>query len=173
MSNLIIINIQVLSAICIYLLIYKVYLRDWFNSRDFGAAVLPLLILHSFRYLGLGLIVDGQIAQEVPREALQIMAYGDFASAVAALLAAIAIAAKSQKGPHMVFLFSVIGIADLMVVGPTAYNAGIFNADIGTMWLILVTLAPALVLSHIYILLRLKSHCKSCEKTEQNMRKTT
>ena len=162
MNNLIILNIQVVSAICVYLLIYKVYLRDWFNARNFGAAVLPLLILHSFRYLGLGLIVDGQIAPRVPREALLIMAYGDFAAAVAALLAAIAIATKSKIGSLMVLLFSVIGIADLIAVGPIAYKAGVFTADIGTMWFILVTLAPALLLTHIFIAYRLYSHFKAC-----------
>ncbi|NCO02590.1 MAG: hypothetical protein GW903_00175 [Alphaproteobacteria bacterium] len=166
MSNLIILNIQILSAICIYLLIYRVYLRDWFNTRDFRAAVLPLLILHSFRYLGLSLIVTGQIASEVPRGALQIMAWGDFAAGFAALLAAITIASKSKRGPFMVLLFSVIGIADLMVVGPTAYNAGVFDADIGTMWFILVTLAPALLLTHVYIVYRLFKYFKSCSKNE-------
>lgn len=66
----------------------------------------------------------------------------------------------------MVLLFSVIGIADLMVVGPTAYNAGVFDADIGTMWFILVTLAPALLLTHVYIVYRLFKYFKSCSKNE-------
>lgn len=172
MSNLLILNIQATMAVCIYVLIYRVYLRDWFNARDFGAAVLPLLILHSFRYLGLTMLVTGQMAPEIPRDALQIMAYGDFAAGFTALIAAIAIACKLKTGSLLVFVFTIVGVADLIIVGPTAFNAGVFDADIGIMWFLLVVYAPSLLLSHIYIILRLRSHCKSCEKTDQNRRKT-
>lgn len=160
MDNLIILNLQTAMAVAIYLLIYRVYLRDLFNARDFASAVLPLLVLHSFRYLGLCLIIPGQIAEEVPRQALQIMAWGDFASGVSALIAAIAVFKRSRFSPFLVFLFSIIGIGDLMAVGPTAYNAGVFYADIGTMWFVLVTLAPALLLTHIYIAYRLLKFSK-------------
>jgi hypothetical protein len=159
-----ILNIQAVMAMCIYILIYRVYLRDWFNTRDFGPAILPLLILHSFRYLGLCLIVTGQVAPEVPREALQIMAWGDFASGFAALMAAIAISKNAKVGPFLVLLFSVIGIGDMMVVFPTAINAGVFDANIGTMWFLLVIYAPTLLLSHIYISYRLIKHCKMGKK---------
>ena len=148
-------------AVCTYILIYRVYLRDWFNARDFGPAILPLLILHSFRYLGLSLFVTGQVAPEVPREALQIIAWGDFASGFAALIAAIAISKAAKVGPFLVLLFSVIGIGDMMVVFPTAINAGVFDVDIGTMWFLSVIYAPSLLLSHIFIVYRLFKYCKS------------
>ncbi len=164
MSNLIILNIQAVMAVCIYILIYRVYLRDWFNARDFGAAVMPLLILHSFRYLGLSLIVTGQVAPEVPKDALQLMAFGDFAAGLTALLAAITLRFSQKNGACMVLLFSVVGIGDMTVVFPTALKAGVFESDIGTMWFLLVVYAPTLLLSHIYILYRLRNYCKTCEK---------
>lgn len=100
MSNLIYLNIQFAMAVAIYILIYRHYLRRWFAAQDFASAVLPLLVLHAFRYLGLSLLVTGQIAPTVPRDALQIMAYGDFASAVCAFIAAIAISARSTPCPR-------------------------------------------------------------------------
>lgn len=160
MSNLMILNIQATMALCIYILIYRVYLRDWFKARDFGAAVLPLLILHSFRYLGLNMLVTGQMAPDIPREALQIMAYGDFAAGFTALLAAIAIAYKSKIGAMLVFVFTIVGVSDLIIVAPTAFNANVFDADMGMMWFLLLVYAPTLLLSHIYIIFRLRSHCK-------------
>lgn len=155
MSNLVFLTVQYAMAFAAYLLIYRHYLRAWLRTRRFEDAVLPFLLLHCFRYLGLSMLVTGQIAEVVPREALRIMAYGDLAAAFSALLAALAISARSRLGPLLVAIFTVVGIGDLIVIGPTALNAGIFEADIGTMWFFLVTYAPALVLSHFYIAYRL------------------
>ncbi|NJM35003.1 MAG: hypothetical protein HC850_10195 [Rhodomicrobium sp.] len=52
-------------------------------------------------------------------------------------------------------MFSVVGMGDLITIGPTAFNGGVFDADIGAMWFLLVIYAPALLLSHIYIVYRL------------------
>ena len=38
----------------------------WFKAQPFGTAVLPLLLLHAFRYMGLTLIVPGQIDPSIP-----------------------------------------------------------------------------------------------------------
>jgi hypothetical protein len=165
LNNLLILSTQTLVALAVFSLIYKVYLREWFNAQAFGTAVLPLLFLHCFRYLGLSMLVTGQMAPEVSRDALHIMAYGDFAAGIAALLAVLAVLVKSKLAPMLVLLFSVVGIGDLIVIGPTAYNGGVFAADIGTMWFLLVLYAPTLLLSHIYIAYRLVMHYKSHSKT--------
>jgi hypothetical protein len=83
-----------------------------------------LLILHAFRYLGLSLIVPGQIDPAVSRDALQVMAWGDFASGVFALLAAIAVHHRRSASTAMVTLFSLVGNGDLIAVGFTATKAG-------------------------------------------------
>ncbi len=136
--------IQFSMAIAAYLLIFRTYLHPWLREQTFEAAVMPFLIFHIFRYLGLALLVTGQVDPEVSRSALSIMAYGDLASGVCALI-----------------LFSVVGIADLIIIGPTALNAGVIVSDIGTMWFFLVTFAPVLLLSHIYIIARLIGHFRS------------
>lgn len=71
MSNTVIQIIQTVMAISAYVLIFRNYLQPWFRAREFGEAILPLLILHIFRYLGLCLLVTGQIDVAVPRDALQ------------------------------------------------------------------------------------------------------
>ncbi len=155
MSNTLIQIIQTVMAISAYVLLFRNYLQPWFKTKEFGEAVLPLLILHIFRYLGLCLLVPGQIDLSVPRGALQLMAFGDLAAGVCALLAAIAVSAKSKLAIPLVALFTVVGIGDLIMIAPTAKNAGVIDADIGTMWFFLVIFAPALLLSHIYIAYRL------------------
>jgi hypothetical protein len=155
MSNLVILNLQYLVALATYVVIFRIYLQPWFKSQPFATAVLPLLLLHAFRYLGLTLMVPGQIDPVVSRDALQIMAWGDFASGVAALLAAIAIHHRWSSATTLVALFSLIGIGDLIVVGFTATAAGVFFADMGAMWFVNVIYAPVMLLSQIYVAYRL------------------
>lgn len=158
MNNLVILNLQIVIAIATYILIFRVYFRAWFAAKPFGQAVLPLLLLHAFRYLGLVLIVPGQIDPSVPRDALQIMAWGDFASGVTGLLAALAVHQRWPVATALVALFSVVGIGDLITVGYTANNAGVFFADIGAMWFLLVIYAPVMLLAQTYIAYRLVLH---------------
>lgn len=158
MSNLVILNLQTLVALGTYVVIFRIYLQPWFKAQPFDRAVLPLLILHTFRYLGLTLIIPGQIGPTVSQDALQIMAWGDFASGVTALLAAVAVHHRWSAATALVALFSLVGIGDLLTVGFTAVNAGVFFADIGTMWFVLVLYAPVMLLAQLYIAYRLILH---------------
>lgn len=160
MSNLLILNLQCLVALGTYVVIFRIYLQPWFQAQPFRTAVLPLLLLHAFRYLGLTLMVPGQIDDAIALEALQIMAWGDFASAVSALLAAVAVHHRWSVSTALVALFSLISIGDLILVGYTATNAGLFFADIGTMWFLLVLYAPAMLLAQVYIAYRLVNHLR-------------
>ena len=167
MTNIGYISIQFPMAIIIYLVIYRAYLRDWLQEQSFEQAVLPFLILHVFRYLGLTLLVTGQVSPEVSRSALSAMAWGDLASGVAALAAVLAIRLGSRFSVPLVVLFSIVGIGDLINVGPTALSAGVLDASIGTMWFLMVIYAPALLLSHIYIIYRLFLHFRPNATADQ------
>jgi len=63
---------------------------------------------------------------------------------------AIAVSARSKLSVPLVALFTLVGIGDLIMIAPTANNAGVIDADIGAMWFFLVIFAPALLLNHLY-----------------------
>lgn len=155
MQNLIILNVQVGIALIGYYLAYRIYWRDWFNRQEFGPAVQPLLLIHLYRFLGLTLLVTGQADPNLPLRAMQTIAFGDFASAVAALFAAIAVYLDSRLAPLFVAIFTLVGLADFAIVGYTAITENVFQAYIGGMWFLSGILAPVLLLSHIYIAYRL------------------
>ena len=50
----------------------------------------------------------------------------------------IIITVRSSFATLLVAFFTLIGIGDFVVVGYTATNAGAFQADIGSMWFVLV-----------------------------------
>jgi hypothetical protein len=158
MSNIVILSLQIAMALGVYIVIYRIYLQSWFTAQPFGKAVLPLLLMHVFRYLGLARIVPGQMDASIPFNVLQLMAWGDFASGATALLAAIAVHHRWTISTGLVALFSVVSIGDLIAVGISTTTVGMFFTDMGTMWFVLVLYAPVMLLAQIYIVFRLVSH---------------
>ena len=63
-----------------YVVIYRIYLRSWFATQPFPQAVLPLLLINTFRYMGLAAMVPGQLEPTIPFRALQVIGWGDFAN---------------------------------------------------------------------------------------------
>lgn len=59
MTNVLLLSVQMVMALTAFILIFRVYLQPWFTAQPFALAVLPLLLLHVFRYLGLTLIAPG------------------------------------------------------------------------------------------------------------------
>ncbi len=161
MNTLLHMNIQILMAFAALTLIFRIYLQPWLKAQAFGAAVLPLLLLHVFRFLGLTLLAPGQVEASVSRVSLQTMAYGDLAAGIAALLAAVAVHFRSSLSVPLVALFTLVGFGDFIVVGYTAAQAGIPEASIGTMRFLMVTFAPALLITQLYVAYRLVFRAKS------------
>ena len=73
----------------------------------------PILLLNGFRFLGLAFVVPGVVSPELPSAFAQPEAYGDFISAVLALLASRAMLG-SPAGTVATWAFNVFGTADLL-----------------------------------------------------------
>src|SRR5215475_3094097 len=83
-------------------------LRGW-SRID---ALRPLLMLHSFRFIGLAFLVPGVVAPELSGAFARPAAYGDLIAAVLALLALMTL--RSRLGILFVWIFNVWGTADLL-----------------------------------------------------------
>ena len=66
--------------------------------RQLAEALRPLLILHSFRFIGLAFLVPGVVSPELPPAFAHSAAYGDIIAAMLAL-------------PSLLFLPSAAGVA--------------------------------------------------------------
>ena len=75
-------------------------------------ALRALLILHSFRFIGLAFLVPGVVAAELPSAFAVPAAYGDLIAAVLALLALAAL--RSSFGIALAWVFNLWGSADLL-----------------------------------------------------------
>src|SRR6185437_7732795 len=72
----------------------------------------PILLLNAFRFLGLAFIVPGVVSPELPASFAQPVAYGDFITAILALLALAALGTRS--GTVLTWAFNTFGTADLL-----------------------------------------------------------
>ena len=81
-------------------------------SQPRARALRPLLLLHSFRFIGLAFLVPGVVSPDLPGAFARPAAYGDLIAAVLALLALAGL--QSGLGIGLVWVFNLWGSADLL-----------------------------------------------------------
>jgi hypothetical protein len=80
--------------------------------RQRAEALRPLLILHSFRFIGLAFLVPGVVSPDLPSAFAHSAAYGDIIAATLALLSLLSL--PRAAGVVMAWIFNLWGSADLL-----------------------------------------------------------
>src|SRR5216683_8427276 len=88
------------------------YIWPALRSRRLADALRPVLLFHSFRFVGLAFLVPGVVSPNLPIEFARPAAYGDVATAVLALCAFATL--RSRLGMVLVWTFNAWGSADLL-----------------------------------------------------------
>src|SRR5258708_8614631 len=73
----------------------------------------PILLLHGFRFLGLAFVLPGVVSPDLPAAFAQPVAFGDFVTAILALLALATLGTRT--GTALTWVFNIFGTADLLV----------------------------------------------------------
>src|SRR5262245_51107216 len=84
---------QTFSAV-LWVLIARWYVWPWLREQPLERGVTALLWPHAFRFINLAAATQSQVDPAGPRAWLQEVAWGDFAAAVLALLALLAVRSK-------------------------------------------------------------------------------
>ncbi len=155
MNNWIILGGQSTIGLVVYTLIFFWYVQPSLSKLPFEKAVLPLLLLHVFRFAGFALLVVGQVDPSLPRQVMSAIAYGDLLAGISALIAAIALRGRSGLAVPLIWIFTLIGVADIANVGRIAISLDLFNYYIGTMWFVSILFFPILIIAHVYVMYRL------------------
>jgi hypothetical protein len=109
-------------------------------------ALRPLLILHSFRFIGLAFLVPGVVSPDVPSAFAHSAAYGDIIAAILALLALILL--PSASGVVIAWIFNIWGTADLFNAFYQANHAGLMAGQLGATYFIPTVIVPLLLVTH-------------------------
>jgi hypothetical protein len=109
-------------------------------------ALRPILILHTFRFLGLAFLVPGVVSADLPLAFAHSAAYGDIVAAMLALLAL----ASLPRGPGIVFawIFNVWGSADILNAFYQANHAALVPGHLGVTYFLPTLVVPLLLITH-------------------------
>src|SRR5579859_7166786 len=122
------------------------YIWPQLRLRQQAEALRPLLILHSFRFLGLSFLVPGVVSPDLPSAFAHAAAYGDIVAAVLALLAQISL--PSAAGVAIAWIFNLWGAADLFNAFYQANHAGLMAGQLGATYFIPTFVVPLLLITH-------------------------
>jgi hypothetical protein len=109
-------------------------------------ALRPLLILHSFRFLGLAFLVPGVVSPELPSAFAHAAAYGDLVAATLALLSLVLL--PRGAGIVIAWIFNLWGSADLLNAFYQANDAGLMAGQLGAAYFIPTLVVPLLLITH-------------------------
>ena len=122
------------------------YIWPELRLRQRAEALQPLLILHSFRFVGLAVLVPGVVSPDLPSAFAHFMAYGDMIAAILALLSLLLL--PSAAGVAVVWIFSLWGSADILNAFYQANHAGLLAGQLGAAYFLPTLVVPLLLITH-------------------------
>jgi len=122
------------------------YIWPELRLRPRAEALRPLLIFHSFRFIGLAFLVPGVVSPDLPSAFARSAAYGDLVAAIFALLALISL--PSASGVVIAWIFNLWGTADLFNAFYQANHAGLMAGQLGATYFIPTFIVPLLLITH-------------------------
>ena len=120
----------------------RIYVVPNLSRWNPQAILIPILLLHSFRHLGLMFLAPGAVYEGIPLQFAHPAAWGDLVTAALAMTAIL-----SGTPRPLVWIFNVVGTVDLLaaITLATIYDAPAF---MGPAYWIPAFWVPALLVTH-------------------------
>ena len=122
------------------------YIWPELRLRQRAEALRPLLILHSFRFIGLAFLVPGVVSPDLPSAFAQSAAYGDIIAATLALLSLLSL--RSGAGVVVAWIFNLWGTVDILNAFYQANHAGLAAGQLGATYFLPTLVVPLLLITH-------------------------
>jgi len=150
MDGVMIVVLNLTFSLVVFVFIAKWYVTPWLKSVSLDAALKPILLLHSFRHLGMMFLVPGVVSPQLPASFAYPAAYGDLLASVLALIALIALRYRWSAAIPLVWLFNLEGTVDLLY----AVSQGVIHEVgglLGATYWIPALLVPPLLVTHYLV----------------------
>jgi hypothetical protein len=122
------------------------YIWPELRLRTRAEALRPLLILHSFRFIGLAVLVPGVVSPDLPLAFAHAAAYGDIIAAILALLSLLSL--PNRTGVVVTWIFNLWGAADLLNAFYQAAHSGLLAGQLGAAFFLPTLLVPLYLITH-------------------------
>jgi hypothetical protein len=150
-----ILTFNLIGTTAVFYVAARLYLLPRLGELKPRSILLPILLLHSLRHLGLMFLTRGATYPGIPPQFAYPAAVGDLITALLAFASIPAVAKGWKSGRAMVWVFNIFGTLDLAVAITlaTVYQAPAF---MGPAYWIPAFWVPALLVTHYitFIILR-------------------
>jgi hypothetical protein len=145
-------GLSVLMSFVAFGLVATLYIWPWLRTLKRNDALLPLVLPHAFRFVGLSFLIPGVASPSLPSAFAIPAAYGDLIAAFLAVAASIALFKHLPPAILLVWVFNLWGTADLLF----AFYQGLFGARLdpgllGAAFFIPTAVVPPLLITHVLI----------------------
>ena len=142
-------GLSILMSFVAFGLVTKLYIWPRLRTLECNDALLPLVLPHAFRFVGLSFLVPGVVSPSLPPALAAPAAYGDLVAAILAVAVCIALSTHAPFATLLVWLFNVWGATDLLF----AYYQGLFGTQLdprtlGAAFFIPTLIVPPLLITH-------------------------
>jgi len=148
-------SIQFTFALVVYALAARWYIWPRIDPLPPTVALVPLIWVHVFRFIGGSILAPGSVGPGVPSEFREMIGYGDMVTAALALIALIALRAKGSRAIWFVWLFVVVGLLDTANAVVQSLRFSVFDDPLGVNWVIVTAYVPALLVTSYLIIVEL------------------
>jgi len=142
---------QFILSVAAFGLIARPMVRPWLDTLDVRTVLMILLLPHAFRHIGLSFLVSGLVTDDIPTFFAVTAGYGDLLSALLAMGALLALQRQGAIAVPLIWIFSVVGIVDLVNALRQAEAVMHFQSS----WYIPTFIVPLLLITHAMIVARL------------------
>lgn len=152
-----ILTVNLLLSTLVFWIAAKLYVLPRLHELQPRTVLLPILLLHSLRHLGLMFLSPGATYAGIPTEFAYPAAFGDMLAALLALVSIPVVARNGRSAGLLVWVFNVEGSLDLAlaIFLATAYDAAAF---MGPAYWIPAFWVPALLVTHYVTFVILARH---------------
>jgi hypothetical protein len=145
-------GISVLMSFIAFGIVTRLYIWPQLRVMSRREALIPLVVVHTFRFVGLSFLFPGVVSPSLPLGFAAPAAYGDLVAAILAVVATVALSAQVSWAIPLVWIFNVWGAADLLHAiyqGQIHFRIG--PGALGASFFIPTLVVPPLLVTHALI----------------------
>jgi hypothetical protein len=152
-----ILTVNLLLSTLVFGIAARLYVTPRLHELAPKTVLLPILLLHSLRHLGLMFLAPGAVYAGLPTQFAHPAAYGDLIASLLALAAIPFVAQEHRWSRAMVWIFNIEGTVDLAsaITLATVYGAAPF---MGPAYWIPAFWVPTLIVTHYITFVVLLRH---------------
>jgi len=149
MSSDALFGLSILMSFLAFAIVTKVHIWPRLRLMRRTDALIPLVIPHTFRFVGLSFLIPGVVSPSLSPAFAIPAAYGDLAAAILAGIATLALAAGASWAIPIVWVFNVWGTVDLLhAIYQGQIGVGIAPGSLGAAFFIPTVVVPPLLVLH-------------------------